>query len=873
MLRKMSASHTGATENVPVSSLPAHIYQLQVLASELKTGFTEAMQELSRIQHGEYSLEEKVKSCRCTMEEKVTELKNSLNNLKEEVNTAMSMIHTIMAKQEEMQQKIEQLQQEKRRESRKVKNKLQKEEHVIQTPPSQNGTFQPVSHPEPVMVSHHYNDMTSLYEKAPVSRTEDVSESNTAGVTINTTRASHEEIDDNYKSSAPVDPQSRAYMPSLIWRQPKEGKQWEEEHTAKDQGDRSREAVHNRVPPTENVMGEPTVLASTLIHPRQGHEGISLICWNHEKARRQIAAKDLLESERKYVLNLSHILKIRASLQATDMKRINKDRSFFPSSLRNLIQHHLDLLHILQERVLKWSRQGILGDIFLKLTNDENNFLDYYVAYLKDLPESISVIHIVVLKEVEEDIKSDLYILLFHVVQRIPEYLILLQNVLKYTEQDHPDYYLLLVCVQRLRVFISHYSVLFQYNEDLLIQKRKKLKKSSLIKLYKGLASQCSGSSQEVPPSLSNVAAIRENTLQSEEAHQTYQTTQGSGSSLKHVVPHMKKNRHTPVDNIQSLKPSEWEVDGPKHSRSENILVPTSFPGSDQELNSLTPLQSIPEMEYETTSVDAMLDMERSVRASTNVLADGTFAPSYEEFEYGGEIAVSAPFEEESFPNRALFESCSAGSSESSLDICFLRPINFTLESNNRAERSVQPLARSCISPVSNSSYRNEVIHAKNKPLSRSLKEFPRNQETVSTRLYSTRCSNASRMQFKQDRNIQTHGLSSSSSHSSHRHFYIPQRPYADSRSLLEDIHMDGNARFYHKDETEQTSFSEHHPRPDQKGGFRSSFRKLFKKKSSGLENKEKLSEKSSIDQSPTRQDIFRTHSALISELDRGTAV
>uniref|UniRef100_A0A8C5PM34 Rho guanine nucleotide exchange factor 33 n=1 Tax=Leptobrachium leishanense TaxID=445787 RepID=A0A8C5PM34_9ANUR len=822
MLRKMSASHTGATENVPVSSLPAHIYQLQVLASELKTGFTEAMQELSRIQHGEYSLEEKVKSCRCTMEEKVTELKNSLNNLKEEVNTAMSMIHTIMAKQEEMQQKIEQLQQEKRRESRKVKNKLQKEEHVIQTPPSQNGTFQPVSHPEPVMVSHHYNDMTSLYEKAPVSRTEDVSESNTAGVTINTTRASHEEIDDNYKSSAPVDPQSRAYMPSLIWRQPKEGKQWEEEHTAKDQGDRSREAVHNRVPPTENVMGEPTVLA-----------------------RRQIAAKDLLESERKYVLNLSHILKIRASLQATDMKRINKDRSFFPSSLRNLIQHHLDLLHILQERVLKWSRQGILGDIFLKLTNDE----------------------------VEEDIKSDLYILLFHVVQRIPEYLILLQNVLKYTEQDHPDYYLLLVCVQRLRVFISHYSVLFQYNEDLLIQKRKKLKKSSLIKLYKGLASQCSGSSQEVPPSLSNVAAIRENTLQSEEAHQTYQTTQGSGSSLKHVVPHMKKNRHTPVDNIQSLKPSEWEVDGPKHSRSENILVPTSFPGSDQELNSLTPLQSIPEMEYETTSVDAMLDMERSVRASTNVLADGTFAPSYEEFEYGGEIAVSAPFEEESFPNRALFESCSAGSSESSLDICFLRPINFTLESNNRAERSVQPLARSCISPVSNSSYRNEVIHAKNKPLSRSLKEFPRNQETVSTRLYSTRCSNASRMQFKQDRNIQTHGLSSSSSHSSHRHFYIPQRPYADSRSLLEDIHMDGNARFYHKDETEQTSFSEHHPRPDQKGGFRSSFRKLFKKKSSGLENKEKLSEKSSIDQSPTRQDIFRTHSALISELDRGTAV
>ena len=55
---------------------------MQALASELKTGFTEAMQELSRIQHGEYALEEKVKSCRCSMEEKVTEMKNSLNYFK-----------------------------------------------------------------------------------------------------------------------------------------------------------------------------------------------------------------------------------------------------------------------------------------------------------------------------------------------------------------------------------------------------------------------------------------------------------------------------------------------------------------------------------------------------------------------------------------------------------------------------------------------------------------------------------------------------------------------------------------------------------------------------------------------------------------------
>ncbi|XP_069625159.1 rho guanine nucleotide exchange factor 33 isoform X6 [Ranitomeya imitator] len=784
----------GESENVPVSTLPAQIYQLQVLASELKTGFTEAMQELSRIQHGEYALEEKVKSCRCTMEEKVTELKNSLNNLKEEVNAAMAMIHAIIAKQEEMQQKIEQLQQEKKRESRKMKNKrIQKEEHTGQTQSVQNSTFQNSNHSESLMVNYHNNLVQpSPYEKAPASRS--LSAGNESNVAIsNTARIPHEETDESFKSSVTIE------------------------------------------------------------------------------ARRQTAAKDLLESERKYVLNLSHILKIRATLQVSDIKRTTKERSFFPSSLRYLIQHHLDLLHVLQERVVKWSRQGILGDIFLKLTNDENNFLDYYVAYLKDLPESISVIHIVVLKEAEEDLKSDLYILLFHVVQRIPEYLILLQNVLKYTEQEHPDYYLLLVCVQRLRVFISHYSILFQYNEDLLIQKRKKLKKSSLIKLYKGLASQCTASGHEAPSSLNNSANIKENAAQSDETLQPYTTTSGSSTSVMHLVPHMKKSRQTPLDTIQPLKASDWEVEGKKHERPENITAPMTFIGNDQEANSI-PLQSIPEMEYESNSVDAMLDVERSMRTSSNILPEGNFARNYEEFEYGGEIiGISTPYEEETFPNRTLYESCSAGSSESSLDICFLRPINFTLESN-RTDHSHQPLPRSCMSPVSNSSYRHEGIHAKNKQLSRSLKEFPRNHETVTTRLYSTRSTHANRMQFKQDRGIQSHGLSAST-HNSHRPFYISQRPQVESRSLLEDIHMDGNARFYHKDETEQTSFSDHHPRSDQKGGFRSSFRKLFKKKSSGLENKEKMSEKSSIDQSPTRQEIFRVHSALLNELDRGTAV
>ncbi|KAJ1154568.1 hypothetical protein NDU88_007317 [Pleurodeles waltl] len=608
------------------------------------------------------------------------------------------------------------------------------------------------------------------------------------------------DTEESYKTSA--DAQPRVQITSLMWRQPKDSREWEDEHVIKDQPDnlKAKEPSLSRSNSSENVLTESSF-----------------------NGKRQNAAVDLLESERKYVLNLSLILKIKAALQTSDVKRNAKDRSFFPSSLRYLTQLHIDLLHTLQERVLKWSRQGILGDIFLKLTNDENNVLDYYVAYLRDLPDCISVIHIVVLKEVEEDIKSDLYILLFHVVQRIPEYLIHLQNVLKYTEQKHPDYYLLLVCVQRLRVFISHYSLLFQYDEDLLIQKRKKLKKSSMIKLYKGLAS----SGQDLSPSLSTTS-IRDSGIQSDEVQQLYPSTSGSSSTTTNPITQMKYFQNQLTDSTKTFKLSDWEIDGRKVDKSENVLIPTTFCSTNQELKSLlAPLQAIPELQYEKAPPAESKEIDKSIRTSSEFLTDVSFTPSYGEFEYGGEIiGLPAPYEVETYQNRSLFESCSPASSESSLDICFLRPINLPMDSD-RKDNSMQPLPRSCTSPVTSSTHSSDVHHVKHKPLSRSLKEYTRNPDSVPPRLYSTR--SRSRQQLKMDSTSQSHRRLLTSRISQRN--VISQRTQGESRSSLEDVHMDDSTRFFQKEHSELTSFSEQYPRLDQKCGLRSSFRKLFKKK------------------------------------------
>ncbi|GAB0187623.1 rho guanine nucleotide exchange factor 33 [Grus japonensis] len=710
------------------------------------------MQELSRIQHGEYALEEKVKSCRCAMEEKVAEMKNSLNTFKEELSDAKSMIEEISAKQEEMQQKIEQLQQEKRRESRKVKAKrAQKDDHGSQTVPTplQGSPFRSINLPEPVLINE---DFTSLlhnvtYEKVSDTRIMPMGE---GGVKVIAGPGATIETDDSLKPSLTTEGQSKVHLPSTVWKQPKDTKDWGDEYISKEQPERGKDMGQSRYSSADNIICEPSLAA-----------------------KRQNIALELLESERKYVINLSLILKIKATLQGPDVKRSTKERSFFPNSLRYLVQQHVDLLHALQERVLSWPRQGILGDIFLKLTNDENNFLDYYVAYLRDLPECISLIHVVILKEVEEEIKSDLYILFFHIVQRIPEYLIHLQNVLKFTEQEHPDYYLLLVCVQRLRVFISHYSLLFQCNEDLLIQKRKKLK--------------------------------------------------------KHLMPQMKKPQPTVIENIQAVKPPDWEMESRKHERPENILASSQL--TEQELKALTaPLQSIPEMEYEAPPADAVGNTERAIRTSVELLQDArNFAPSYEEFDYPGEVfTLPGPYEDDAFQNIALFENCSPASSESSLDICFLRPVNFTSEPE-RTDHALQPLPKSC-TPVSSSTYKREMFHSKGKQLSRSLKELPRSAEGMNTRLYSTRSSSGSRLQQKQERNVQPHMISASS-RSSQRSYFPPQRGAGEKQSFLEELHAEDNTRFCQKDDNEQTSFSDHNPRHEPKGGFRSSFRKLFKKK------------------------------------------
>ncbi|KPP80259.1 hypothetical protein Z043_100095 [Scleropages formosus] len=204
----------------------------------------------------------------------------------------------------------------------------------------------------------------------------------------------------------------------------------------------------------------------------------------------QNAAMELLESERVYVSYLSLLLNANIAFNGNEAIHIKDKRTQthlqyrmtsvravhwvtaalftlfflcrpFPSSLRFLIQQHLKLLHTLQERVLKCQWQGIIGDVFLRLTNKESDFLDHYVTYLKELPKCLSAINMYSSSSMET---AGLF-----------------ENLLKQTDAEHPDYYALLISIEQLKAFTSHFSPVLQYSKELLLGGRMEVRRSEPI--------------------------------------------------------------------------------------------------------------------------------------------------------------------------------------------------------------------------------------------------------------------------------------------------------------------------------------------------------------------------------------------------------
>ncbi|KAK2824550.1 hypothetical protein Q5P01_021725 [Channa striata] len=829
---RMEAVSEDKEENVDEASL--EILQLQGLVAELREGLHAALTELHDLRHRDRSLEEKLQAHQADVDDKIMGLKNSLNTFKEELNVALFHIKDVSSRQRDVQKRIELLQSDNTKDMFTFPQSRKSSKADVLTASGDEHICGP-SQSELSVIQHFFSSLS--HSGSPQRST-----------TSTQTSTSEQE--------AQQQQQQRGCMSMSA--------AWGERRNSRDDAE---------------------------IHSSQT-----------EINKRQRAALELLESERVYVSHLSLLLKANISFNGSEALA-SKDKRPFPSSLRFLIQQHLELLHTLQERVLKSQWQGIMGDVFMRLTSKEHHrplsvsflnqsdFLDFYVSYLKELPDCLSVVSMLASSSMkssallESDIMGDeskpsLYTLLLQPVQRIPEYLLLLQGLLRQTDAEHPDYYLLLVCIQQFRSFMAQYHHLIQRDQELLLYNRKEVKRSTMNQLFKSVDSGIHSNSAGSP--------------------YPYSTA---------MLEHSNQVRHSKqrlLEQIQSHRFQDWDRDQDPDTKCYDRDWATQLPfySPDSRIHKPTGLGSIPESETPEGSVPCQHHLPARPAEFRQVQPGSALADALGEFLLPPDPpGMENLYEEDggSIPDASMFDRCSSASSDSSIDIAFVKcpkgpsvshhavAVNvpttrdvFGNSGNQRNGYSKLP-NRGCVSPDEAVMMRRnqhrplQVSQRKSKSLNGLQMD-----NTISCVDAAPLSDNIQRVGLGSHAKLERQGSKGCPTPSQKVHGAPANRVDTDKQS--DDLHgllsIDSGIQSLGDEskwrgateENNHTPFSERSRKQD-KGGFRSSFKKLFKKKSSD-EKKEKGGEKTPENHNHSEHEPSGKNPKLVHvEINRGTAV
>ncbi|KAE8281044.1 Rho guanine nucleotide exchange factor 33 [Larimichthys crocea] len=822
--RAEAATNRGDDKEENVEEANLEIAQLQGLVAELREGLHAALTELYELRQRDHGLEEKLQAHQTDVDDKIMGLKNSLNTFKEELNVALFHIKDVSSRQREVQKRIELLQSENAKDVISVPHRKGSKADVLMASGDEHIC---VPSQSDLSVIQHF--FSSLPHSGSPQRS-------------NTTSTSTSEQD--------VQQQQRGCRSkSPAWGERKN----------------SRDDTETPNSPTEN-------------------------------SKRQRVALELLESERVYVSHLSLLLKANISFNGSEALT-TKDKRPFPSSLRFLIQQHLELLHTLQERVLKCQWQGIMGDVFMRLTSKESDFLDFYVSYLKELPDCLSVVTMLASSSMksssflESDITGDeskpsLHTLLLQPVQRVPEYLLLLQKLLRQTEAEHPDYYLLLVCIQQFRSFTAQYHHLLQHNQELLQHNHKEVKRSTMKQLLKTVES-----------------GIQANNIGS---------PYPCNSAMLEHANQVKRSKQRLLEQIQSHRFQEWDRDQDPENHCYDTEWPSQLPFYSSDLDSRnqkpTGLGSIPESEASQRSMSCQHQLPSRSADFRQVQPGSALADALGEFLLPPDPpGIESLYEEDggSFHDVSMFDRCSSASSDSSIDIAFVKCPKAPLVSHHAMAANVSNTRdvfgnggsqgtgysklpnRGCVSPdeaVMMRRNQHRPLQASQRK-SKSLNGLQMECNTVSGLDGGHLSDHLHKVGLGSHAKLERQGSKGSKGcPTPSRKIHSPLGNRVDTDKQSDDLHgllsIDSGFQSWGDEskwrggteENNHTPFSERSRKQD-KGGFRSSFKKLFKKKS-GDEKKEKGGEKTPENQNNVEHETAgKTPKLVHLEINRGTAV
>ncbi|XP_020619624.1 rho guanine nucleotide exchange factor 10-like isoform X2 [Orbicella faveolata] len=169
--------------------------------------------------------------------------------------------------------------------------------------------------------------------------------------------------------------------------------------------------------------------------------------------KRYQVAKEILETEKKYLSCLRTLKEVfEEPMRESNLIPSKEIDVLFPGELVHILTSHTHFMKDLEERLQNWKLQGIVGDIFTKLSGSYHiDVLRIYSNYVNNFPKAIGVINkssrgsqkfrkfLQNCSSKSECEGLDLPAFLLTPIQRLPRYVLLLRQLSKHTDAGHPD--------------------------------------------------------------------------------------------------------------------------------------------------------------------------------------------------------------------------------------------------------------------------------------------------------------------------------------------------------------------------------------------------------------------------------------------------
>ncbi|XP_060571001.1 uncharacterized protein LOC132729292 [Ruditapes philippinarum] len=422
-----------STDTMEPGDLADQLSLVQQMVMEMKTGFANAMEELSKIQYGDQTLQQQLVDSKKHCSEEIVAMKQVVEELRNEVKSLSGRLQEVSDTQKSLQDKLDTYQSDKDmlldelEQSGAINDQIRlrlsggtvKDNNNI-IPPD----VAPMVHPYLNSLQNHhrgvddYNSDSSL--TAAVSRS------------LNLTQALGEKCLNLDISTASSDDEDNS------------------RHSRSDSG-------HQRMKRHSSFQYEETNRHSQKVPPHQQVLG---------EVHREEAARDIADVEREYCSQLWALIEDYMNpLRDSEILGRRELHLLFPSYIPHIYEQHCIILRKMEERMKKWKNSGVIGDIFAKFTESQDgDGLLLYKDFINDFPTIINSMnkwfthspHFRELMQSQCLANAPVLTLLLAPLQQVPKYSILLKTLLKHTPADHPDRYYLESSLNRLKQFLNN---------------------------------------------------------------------------------------------------------------------------------------------------------------------------------------------------------------------------------------------------------------------------------------------------------------------------------------------------------------------------------------------------------------------------------